>query len=294
MVPVKAAQKSGGNSLAIRRFERRQRREEQRKATETESWDEGLSDNLEATETDCFTNNLYTQTDIVGDTFTAMESELQALQAENTQLHEQIKSNNNNFDVSSFKDNNEKVLFFTGLQTWHTLFTLYSYLSPYLSTRRSLNGFQMLIMTLMKLRLNISNVFLAYLFGLSSSTVSRILTEMIDIMFIRMKPLILWPSREALWKTMPLQFQEHFALKVAVIIDCFEIFIERPSNLKARAETWSSYKHHNTIKYLIGITPQGTVSFISNVVFQIFHTPSGYRPPSPCSISDLLQYTGLV
>ena len=116
----------------------------------------------------------------------------------------------------------------------------------------------------MKLRLNISNVFLAYLFGLSSSTVSRILTEMIDIMFIRMKPLILWPSREALWKTMPLQFQEHFALKVAVIIDCFEIFIERPSNLKARAETWSSYKHHNTIKYLIGITPQGTVSFISN------------------------------
>ena len=25
----------------------------------------------------------------------------------------------------------------------------------------------------------------------------------------------------------------------------------------------SSYKHHNTVKYLIGITPQGTVSFIS-------------------------------
>ena len=23
------------------------------------------------------------------------------------------------------------------------------------------------------------------------------------------------------------------------------------------------YKHHNTVKYLIGITPQGTVSFIS-------------------------------
>ena len=264
MVPVKAAQKSGENSLAIRRFERCQRREEQRKATETESWDEGLSDNLEATETDSFTNNLYTQTDIDNDALTAMESELQALQAKNTQLHEQIKSNNKNFDVSSFKDNNEKVLFFTGIQTWHILFTLYSYLSPYLSTQRSLNGFQMLIMTLMKLRLNISNVFLAYLFGLSSSTVSRILTEMIDIMFIRMKPLILWPSREALWKTMPLQFQEHFALNVAVIIDCFEIFIERPSNLKARAETWSSYKHHNTIKYLIGITPQGTVSFISN------------------------------
>ena len=31
----------------------------------------------------------------------------------------------------------------------------------------------------------------------------------------------------------------------------------------ARAQTFLSYKHHNTIKYLIGITPQGTVSFIS-------------------------------
>ena len=39
--------------------------------------------------------------------------------------------------------------------------------------------------------------------------------------------------------------------------------MERPSNLLARAQTFSSYKHHNTVKYLIGITPQGTVSFIS-------------------------------
>ena len=31
----------------------------------------------------------------------------------------------------------------------------------------------------------------------------------------------------------------------------------------ARAQTYSSYKHHNTVKYLIGITPQGSVSFIS-------------------------------
>ena len=28
--------------------------------------------------------------------------------------------------------------------------------------------------------------------------------------------------------------------------------------------TWSSYKHHNTVKYLIGIIPQGIISYISN------------------------------
>ena len=51
---------------------------------------------------------------------------------------------------------------------------------------------------------------------------------------------------------------------MAVIIDCFEVFIERPLNLLARACTWSSYKHHNTIKLLIGITPQRVISFVSD------------------------------
>ena len=31
----------------------------------------------------------------------------------------------------------------------------------------------------------------------------------------------------------------------------------------ARVQTYSHYKHHNTVKFLIGITPQGVISFIS-------------------------------
>jgi len=50
---------------------------------------------------------------------------------------------------------------------------------------------------------------------------------------------------------------------VVTIIDCFEVFIEGPSDLKARAQTWSNYKQHNTIKFLISITPQGSISFMS-------------------------------
>jgi hypothetical protein len=52
---------------------------------------------------------------------------------------------------------------------------------------------------------------------------------------------------------MPMSFRTNFGTLVAVIVDCFEIFIDRPSNLMARAQTWSSYKHHNTAKYMIGI-----------------------------------------
>ena len=30
-----------------------------------------------------------------------------------------------------------------------------------------------------------------------------------------------------------------------------------------RDSTWSNYKHHNTVKIIFGITPQGTVSYVS-------------------------------
>jgi len=51
--------------------------------------------------------------------------------------------------------------------------------------------------------------------------------------------------------------------KVVIIIDCFEIFIERPSNLQARTSTWSNYKHKNMAKVLIGILPQGVAGYVS-------------------------------
>ena len=76
---------------------------------------------------------------------------------------------------------------------------------------------------------------------------------------VRLTPLNKWPEREDLWRTMPQCFKYAFGNKTTVIIDCFEVFI----NLLARAQTWSSYKHHNTIKVLIGITPQGTISYVS-------------------------------
>ncbi|XP_065885888.1 uncharacterized protein [Dysidea avara] len=83
-------------------------------------------------------------------------------------------------------------------------------------------------------------------------------------MDIRLQKLIVWPDRDSLRKTMPKCFQTAFGKSVAIIIDCFEVFIERPSNLEARAVTWSNYKHKNTAKILLGIVPQGVVAFVSD------------------------------
>ena len=56
---------------------------------------------------------------------------------------------------------------------------------------------------------------------------------------------------------MPKKFCKHFRNRVA-IIDCFEVFTEHLTFLSARILTLSNYKCHNTAKFLIGITPQGT------------------------------------
>ena len=161
-----------------------------------------------------------------------------------------------------FKDNNEKVLYYTGLNTWELLDNLFRYVEPFLKQHSVLTPFQQLVATLMRLRLNLNGKDLAYRLKVHESTISRTFEFVICLLYAKLKSLILWPNRDALKKTMPMVFRKHCPSCV-VIIDCFEIFVDRPTNLLARAQTYSQYKHHNTVKYLIGITPQGTVSYIS-------------------------------
>uniref|UniRef100_UPI00358FD37A potassium voltage-gated channel subfamily V member 2 n=1 Tax=Myxine glutinosa TaxID=7769 RepID=UPI00358FD37A len=117
-------------------------------------------------------------------------------------------------------------------------------------------------MFLMKLRLNIFDEDRAYRFGVSQSTVSRNFHRVLDVMFVKTQSLIHWPSRDALRLSVPSSFRKFFR-KYAVIIDCTEVFMEQPSNLLSRAQVWSNYKHHSTVKFLIGRAPQGSICFLS-------------------------------
>lgn len=49
------------------------------------------------------------------------------------------------------------------------------------------------------------------------------------------------------------------------MVDCTEIFTERPSTLALSSETFSSYKGHNTLKCLVGIAPHGALTFVSSL-----------------------------
>ena len=193
-----------------------------------------------------------------------LKEENESIKEENESLRKKLSDFE--YRPEAFEGNDKKVRYFTGLSSFTTLMAVFSLVSDHISetSLSTLTKFQKFILVFMRLRLNMPVQYLAYRFGASSSTVSRIFLSVLHVMFIRTKPFIFWPDREQLHQTMPMEFRKSFGLKVASIIDCFEIFIERPSNLKARAQTWSNYKHKNTVKYLIGITPQGSVSFISS------------------------------
>jgi len=83
-------------------------------------------------------------------------------------------------------------------------------------------------------------------------------------MYVRMEFLISWPDHEQLRETISVCFCPTYGLKVSAIIDCCEIKIEKPSNLLAKAATWSQYKQSNTVKVLIAIVPQGVTIFVSD------------------------------
>ena len=108
--------------------------------------------------------------------------------------------------------------------------SIFDHLVETLPVERStkLSPSQEFIVVMLKLRLKSPIEDLSYHFGVSVSSVSRILLKWLKQMDIQLQDLIIWPEREELHKTMPECFKVSFGTKVAIIIDCFEVFIERP------------------------------------------------------------------
>ena len=63
---------------------------------------------------------------------------------------------------------------------------------------------------------------------------------------------------------MPEEFKERFP-STLVIIDATEFPLEKPSNSDVQAATWSNYKNHNTLKLLLGVSPNRVTTFFSSL-----------------------------
>lgn len=119
-----------------------------------------------------------------------------------------------------------------------------------------------LIITLFKIKTNDTFDRMSDTFVLSRSNITNLFIQGVRALTNYFQNFIFLPSPIQIKKTLPLVFKVRYS-NVQVILDCFEIQIEKPQNPLKQAQTWSQYKQCNTVKYLIGCTPSGFVCFIS-------------------------------
>jgi len=127
--------------------------------------------------------------------------------------------------------------------------------------KRKLSMEEELLVSLMYLKLNVIEEYMAFLFDVSCSTISDILSTWLPMLALELRGLIYWPCAEEIVLCYPKCF-ERFE-DVVSIVDCFEIFTEKPSHAENNTLIFSSYKNHATVKFLISCTPGGTINFLS-------------------------------
>lgn len=129
---------------------------------------------------------------------------------------------------------------------------------------RTLRPVDEYFLVLCRLRQGFHEEHLGHLFQVSTSTVSRIIITWIKYMYLKLGHINIWPLRDVIDKTMPEEFKVKYR-STRAIIDCTEVRCQMPSSLHLNGELFSNYKYHTTLKCLIGISPGGAITFISQL-----------------------------
>lgn len=201
-----------------------------------------------------------------------VDAENYFLQKENEELKLKLNNLAIAFTYENLSQNDDLINSYTGLPSNAVFMALYNLvknveLNYYLKwTVETISKPDQILMTLIKLRHNFPHFDLSVRFKCSKSTVSNIIITWINILHNTLFSKFM--------KEMPSRFKNKTCLPNAfksfpncrVIIDCTEIYtsVSRQS-MNIQRDTYSSYKHRNTWKVLIGIAPNGVVTFVSSL-----------------------------
>ena len=186
------------------------------------------------------------------------------------------------------KGNDKLTRFYTGMPTYNSFVAFVNYIEPKAlhlqpwrgsetakldeavsaevsSSRRkgfsSLPVAEQLFAVLIKLRRGLESLDVSIRFKISETTYSRMFTTWITFLSKEFRLLFPFPSRHLVQQWLPDRFKKFSNIRV--IIDCYEIECQRPSGLLNSSKTYSQYKSRNTWKILVGCTPTGLISFVS-------------------------------
>ena len=188
-------------------------------------------------------------------------------------------------DVAVLKGNDKLVCLYTGMPTYDSFMAFAEYLAPKASEMISWNSSRtkelsmkgkqsgtrcfssisipnQLFSVLIQLRLGLLAADVCFRFKITEGLYSRLFSTWVCFLSKELRLLFPFPSCEQIDNWMPRSFKKHFP-NTRIIIDCYEIECQRPSGLMNSSMTYSQYKSRNTWKLLVGCTPSGLVSFVS-------------------------------
>lgn len=259
------------NKEKLMRFRDPEERKKSRNSEESSSSSKEapkIKDNLLLLADAC---ELVQQPVIGGSVSVVMEAELELYKKENVNLRERLKQSHC-FKYADIKTDNSKVLLYTTLPDDETFSLIVNLVERFkISYHQNWNVKLMplsdqILLTLMKLKLNLPHLDLATRFNCSKSTVTNIFQTMVEVFHI-----ILFqgcmeknvPSRQKNQKDLPKCFNNFQNCRM--VLDCTEIGVAKSENLSENCLTYSNYKGRNTLKGLVGIAPNGVITFASSL-----------------------------
>uniref|UniRef100_A0A6P7H661 Uncharacterized protein LOC114346661 n=1 Tax=Diabrotica virgifera virgifera TaxID=50390 RepID=A0A6P7H661_DIAVI len=199
------------------------------------------------------------------------EAELYFLQKNVDEAQERLNKLTISFSFNHIQNDDKLINMYTGMPNKYMFECLYGLfeninLKYYLGwTVGTITKRDQLLLTLMKLRLNLLNLDLAFRFNCSVTTVSNIIYTWIhalhEILFCQLMKHI--PSRTKNKSCMPSCFSTFTNCRI--VLDCTEVKCMKPTSMEKQRLTYSNYKHTNTLKGLVGVAPNGVLTFISEL-----------------------------
>ena len=122
------------------------------------------------------------------------------------------------------------------------------------------------LLCLIKLRRGMTYKEMRFRFKMKSDLASKIVKTWLQFIFLTMKDMKdeMFIKKNEISRPLPKHFRCNLLRNVRVVIDCTEIFVESSTNYRQQGNIFSNYKHHATIKILIGVSPSGAAIFVSD------------------------------
>lgn len=201
-----------------------------------------------------------------------LEIENDMLKKENEKLKKDLETQKQTFSFNQISSQPDKINYYTGLPDADTVFFLESLLSKFdLQYHFDWNVQKIplvdqLLLTLMKLRINCGILDLSTRFNSSRATVTNIFitisSALHDILYVGMMENKI-PSRFKNQTSLPECFRPFPNCRI--VLDCTEVAVSNTESLDTQSHLYSHYKGGTTLKALIGVAPNGIITFTSDL-----------------------------